>query len=340
MTLVNKRYAEEGREVPGRILGILALSGQVSMVLGPVLGGLLTQLFGWKGIFLINIPWVLVAMVLNRALPDYPPSGAKVKGSLFKKLDVAGILLFSLFLLAFMFALTRHSFSVPQVAILVVLLILLIMWELRQQAPFLDVRMLWQNVSLSLVYIRTLATNFVLYLMLYAMPEWLEGVKHFQPAKTGLLMIPNSIMSAIIGLIIAKSTNLFRQNLMGVVVMIAACGCLMILHQQTPVYIIFIFTLVTGMAEGINLIANQALMNAESPLEQKGVSSGLYRTFGYIGAIISGSQIKTQFATGVTDQNFHQIVFFTLVSCAVLVILLVPLYGRSKIAQNQKFSTR
>jgi MFS family permease len=326
MALVNKHYAEEGRLVPGRILGVLALSGQVSMVLGPVLGGLLTQMFGWKGIFLINIPWVIVAMVLSRAIPDYPPSGTRNKGSLFKELDVTGIVLFSLFLLFLMFSLTSHSFSMPHVAILLILFLLLIGWELRQQTPFVDVRMLKQNLPLTLVYVRTMATNFVLYVMLYAMPQWLEGVKRFAPAETGLLMIPNSIMSAVIGLLIAKSTNLFRQNLLGVGVMIAACAGLLLLHQQTPVYFIFLFTLLMGMAEGINLIANQALMNAESPLAQKGVSAGLYRTFGYIGAIISGSQIKTHFSTGVTDSSFHQLAFFTLISCTTLIILLVPLY--------------
>lgn len=326
MALVNKHYAEEERLVPGRVLGMLALSGQVSMVLGPVLGGLLTQLLGWKGIFLINIPWVIVAMVLSRAIPDYPPSGARNKGSLFKELDMVGIVLFSLFLLFLMFSLTGHSFSIPRMAILLALFVLLTGWEFRQPTPFVDVRMLKQNLSLALVYVRTLATNFVLYVMLYAMPQWLEVVKSLTPAQTGLLMIPNSIMSAVIGLVIAKSTNLFRQNLLGVGVMIAACASLLLLHQQTPVYFIFLFTLLMGMAEGINLIANQALMNAEAPLAQKGVSAGLYRTFGYIGAIISGSQIKTHFSSGVTDHSFHQLAFFTLISCTTLIILLVPLY--------------
>ncbi|MDB5009445.1 MAG: transporter, partial [Mucilaginibacter sp.] len=85
------------------------------------------------------------------------------------------------------------------------------------------------------------------------------------------------------------------------------------------------------LADGINLIANQALLNAESPLAQKGVSFGLFRTFGYIGAILSGSQLKTLFRNGITDQNFHHIGYYALYSCGALVVLLVPLVMRRKL---------
>ncbi|HXB92861.1 MAG TPA: MFS transporter, partial [Puia sp.] len=71
MALIGRRYALEGKPVPGTVLALVAMSGQVSLVLGPTLGGLLTQLLGWRGIFIINIPWVIVALILSSAIPDY-----------------------------------------------------------------------------------------------------------------------------------------------------------------------------------------------------------------------------------------------------------------------------
>jgi MFS family permease len=67
------------------------------------------------------------------------------------------------------------------------------------------------------------------------------------------------------------------------------------------------FLLIVGIADGINMIANQSLLNREAPSDQKGVSFGLYRTAGYLGAIISGSQLKVVFHLGVTDVAFHHI---------------------------------
>jgi len=184
--------------------------------------------------------------------------------------------------------------------------------------------------ALLLVYIRTMATSYVLYQILYALPQWMEAVKHYNPANTGLMMLPESAMAIVIGLLISKSNKLFRQNLWGVLIMFLSCIGWLTLNEHSGVFYIFLITLVMGTAEGINMIANQALLNTEAPLAQKGVSFGLYRTFGYLGAILSSSQLKVLFHTGVTDQNFHVLGYFILCSCIALAILLIPLWFRMR----------
>ena len=84
------------------------------------------------------------------------------------------------------------------------------------------------------------------------------------------------------------------------------------------------------MADGINMIANQSLLNKEAPLAQKGVSFGLYRTAGYIGAIISSTQLKTLFHSGVTDDAFHKVGFFVVGASFLLLILLWPIVKTNK----------
>ena len=84
--------------------------------------------------------------------------------------------------------------------------------------------------------------------------------------------------------------------------------------------------------KGTSIIANQSLLNEEAPLNQKGVSFGLFRTATYIGAILSGTQLKSVFAHGVTDQSFHHLGFFIAVACGILVLLLVPLLMNRKAA--------
>jgi MFS family permease len=325
MAILNNKYADVGESVPGNLLGVVAVSSQVSMVLGPVLGGALTQWFGWKGIFFINIPWVLSALYFSRAIPDTPYQRDR-KSNLFKRLDILGILLFSIFLLSLLFALMRHTLSVIHLAVLLVSLILLILWEIKQEVPFIPVGILIRQPSLFLVYIRTLATNYILYLILYALPQWIEGVKNIPPAQTGLLLFPMSLMSATMAMLSSGINRPFIQNGLGVVSIVTACFCLLGLRYSTPVWEIVGISLLMGVAVGINLIANQASLNAEAPKDQKGVSFGLYRTFGYLGAIISGSQLKTVFHNGVTDGSFHQLGKYAIVSCIIIVILFIPLW--------------
>jgi MFS family permease len=328
MALLNKKYAEEGTAVPGNVLGIIGISAQVSMILGPVLGGVLTQCLGWKGIFFINIPWVIAAVYLSKAIPADLPAVLKQPKNLFKRLDVPGIIIFSVFLLALLLVLIQHTFNWTLIVPVISLLGLLIVWERRHETPFIDVRLLGNQPSLLLVYIRAMATSYILYAMLYGLPQWLEGVRHFNPAETGLFMLPDSIIAIAVGMLISKGKNLFRQNFYGVVFMIATCAGIYSLNKEASILLIVVVTVIMGIAEGLNLIANQALLNAEAPLERKGVSFGLYRTFAYLGAIISSSQLKVLFHTGITDDKFHVLSYTCACSCVVLTILLIPLWKK------------
>ena len=326
MALINKKYEAEQRPVPGPVLGMVVLSSQLSMILGPVLGGLLTEVMGWKGVFFINIPWVLIALYLSRAIPDFPAPANNKKESLIRRLDLVGIALFTAFLLSLLFLLTHRDFSWEWISAVSGLLLMLILWERRQDNPFIDVRLFVSNPVLSLVYLRTLAVTYMLYMILYSLPQWIEAVKHVSPGRTGLMMIPNSVMSIIFGLLISKFRSLFHQNLLGVIVMAAACTGLYFLHQEVSVYFILVVILVNGIGEGVNMVANQALLNKEAPANQKGVSFGLGRTFGYLGAIISSSQLKVLFHNGIDDHSFHQINNYIIYSVIVLALLLIPVW--------------
>src|ERR1700722_10821908 len=65
IAILRRYYTERGKLMPW-----IALGGMVSMVLGPMVGGFLTDWWGWRGIFLINVPLVLLVGLLSRALPE------------------------------------------------------------------------------------------------------------------------------------------------------------------------------------------------------------------------------------------------------------------------------
>lgn len=330
IALVNRKYADAGEPVPGGVLGIIAVSGLGSMVLGPVLGGVLSQTFGWKGIFFINIPWVLVSLQLSRVLPDIPAATPVSLRELPQKLDIAGILLFSGALLTLLLLLLHHSFSPGGTWLLVVLLSLLIAWERRTGNPFIDVRLFAQQPSLLLVYLSAMAISYIMYLMLFSLPQWMESVRNISPARTGLLLLPMSLTSAVAGLLISRSKSQLLKNITGIGCMIAACVTLFFVHVNLPLYLLIGITLLVGLSTGINPIANQAWLYEEAPPGRTGVSFGLYRTFSYLGAILSGSQMKTLYQQGVTDSSFHTVVWFTTASCALMILFLLPSLIRKK----------
>jgi MFS family permease len=156
MALIGKKYAAEGKPVPGPVLGIIAISGQVSLVLGPTLGGLLTQLFGWQGIFMINVPLVIAGLILSRSLPHFPSAPNTRKQNVFARLDTIGIIFFCAFLLSLLALLMADHLAWYYIPAALISLSALCIWEWRQESPFIDVKLLVNKPSLSMVYIRGL----------------------------------------------------------------------------------------------------------------------------------------------------------------------------------------
>src|SRR5690606_28330231 len=63
MALVRARADRAGLGPPTRVIGLLAIAAQVSLVIGLPLGGVLTSVFGWRALFAANVPLALVALV-------------------------------------------------------------------------------------------------------------------------------------------------------------------------------------------------------------------------------------------------------------------------------------
>jgi MFS family permease len=320
MAILTHKYRSMNLTVPANVLGIMVLSSQVSMVLGPILGGFLTQWFGWQGIFFINIPWVLASLYLSKNVPHV--ERAKIVGrSVFKTIDVVGVFSFAVALVFLLVMLAGYLPFAWSFILFLASFLFFIGWERMQKTPFVDVNLLWHKPSLFLVYVRTLATFYIMYLMMYSMPQWVEAIKHLTPGETGMIMFPLSVMSALSVFMLSKSNNLFKTNVISLVFMVLACMSLFFLNSSSVIFVIVLIVMLVGVAIGTNSLTNQSSLSAEAPADKTGSSFGLYRTFGYIGAIVSGAQMKTIFHTGATDHSFRLINWYILASCVVLIVL-------------------
>ena len=264
IAILRRHYAREGRVMPQSALGWITMGGQVSLVLGPVIGGLLTEWLGWKGIFLINIPLVAVTLWLLRKIPK---DGAGTRRSL----DLPGIFIFSLLLVTLFFTLTIRPLSWYEPVALGVILAGLILWEKGKEDPFIHVRLFTQQPFLTLVYIQAVASNYILYLTLYGLPQWLEGVKRLSPSATGLILLPMSLMAVVSALIVPRWGRAWLTNLLAVVSAGAGSTALFLLHAGSPVILVVGVSMLMGIATGVNPIANQISLNEEAPQHLTGI---------------------------------------------------------------------
>ncbi|MFY0255336.1 MFS transporter [Chitinophaga sp. 30R24] len=345
MTLIRQRYAALQQEVPGMVLGVIATASQISIAFGPFLGGILTEHFGWQGIFFVNIPLVLIALGLTAwekkqlPLPEQEPAEAKsVKG-----LDLPGAGVFSILLIGFLLTLLYPYWLYIQVPAIIVVLWFFVQMEKRHLQPFINVRLLAMNLPLSTTFLRQIAINFVMYLALYGLPQWLEQSKDINPSRVGLMMLPLSIAAMGVGLLVSRTRNHNRLQVAGTISITAAAAGLFLLNQHVSLLLVIGTSVLLGISMGVITIANQATLYVAAPVDQVGISFGLYRTVGYIGAIVAGSRLKHEFHGGATDTGLHSLAGYALIACGVITIFLLPvLFNKSasqipaKSSQSQK----
>jgi DHA2 family methylenomycin A resistance protein-like MFS transporter len=173
-----------------RAIGVWAGIGGSALVFGPVLGGLLVGPLGWRAIFWLNVPLVLVSLGLSLA---FIPPGSNAKD---ERVDLPGQLLGTVTLVAAVFALIEggregfgSSSALAGAAAAVVLLTAFLAVELRSPRPMLDLRWFARpefsgaNAGSGLMNLGTLGA-------LFAISLYLQQAHGLSPLQTGLNLLP------------------------------------------------------------------------------------------------------------------------------------------------------
>jgi EmrB/QacA subfamily drug resistance transporter len=186
--------ATGGRKL-GRIMATLSLPALLGPILGPVAGGLIISHLSWRWIFLINVPFSIVGLVLAwRGLkPSTPRKGAY--------LDVIGLALLSPALAAILFAVTEvgtrggfgHTIVIAPLAIGIALLGIFAFHALRtRRPPLVDLR-LFKVRSFTAANASLFLGGFGVYGALLLLPLYYLQVRGQSPLYAGLLLAPQGV---------------------------------------------------------------------------------------------------------------------------------------------------
>ena len=175
----------------GRYQGYLASIFVTSSTFGPVAGGWLTQQFGWRSVFLINLPLGLLAAVLAWRLPRRAGTGGRLQ------FDMLGVVLFTLFIAPLLLALERLQrfdlAALPVVGLLAALsvasLLLLLRQERRTANPLLPLALLRQS-AIWRCDLMAACVGATLIAMVTFVPIWLQVVRGIGPGQVGLMLLP------------------------------------------------------------------------------------------------------------------------------------------------------
>lgn len=239
-TLIYEQFPKEKAGMAGAIFG---MSVMVGPALGPVMDGYLTDEFGWRSIFNINLPLGLLALFIGYLAIKEPAHTQNLDPNTPKpKLDSVGLGLLVAGIGCLQYVLERGEsddwFSSRAIVInsIIALMALpsFIWWELRVDNPILNVRLFKEKIVQSGITLMMLL-GFFLYGIVFLLPVFLGRTYHYDATQIGLMFIPGSLltmaMMPLIGKLMQSGTN---PKILIVTGFIGLELCLMIMSQFSP----------------------------------------------------------------------------------------------------------
>lgn len=310
------------------------LSGAAAI--GPFAGGVLLEWWDWPAIFVVNIPFVAVSFFLSwRILPKdeqaAPASQNMSFSNWLRLIDVAGILLFTVGLVALLVVLLSTKlpgavslWNIVVGAIGIVALVGFVWHELRTAYPFIPLRTFAKYPSMIWINVQFMLVNLLFYALFFGIPSYLQMVRHVSEFQTGLLMLTLGLSSLVVSPLAGKwidKSGPKQALIVSAVLMTLGSVWLVTLDQTSPVISVSLALAAFGISNGLNAVGMQAALFKSSPKEIAGVASGLFNTSRYIGTILSS--LLTGIIMGGTFSfvGFRMLVVFLTVIALALVIM-------------------
>ncbi|KAI5788383.1 putative efflux pump antibiotic resistance protein [Geopyxis carbonaria] len=297
-------------------LGVVTSMYGLATIVGPLLGGALTDRAGWRWCFYINLPCGGVTALLLLVLfhPPSPPSGRSVWQKL-ALLDLAGGALFVppvvMLLLALQWAGTEHAWSSPTVlGLLLGALPLLALFGYRESrlgaAAMVPLRLQAQRT----VLFCSLAQLFQmggLMLITYFLPLWFQLAKHASPTRSGLMNLP-IIISQLVTAVTAgfaathapPPANLLPPYMItGTAISAAGYAAMATLRPESPARAWIGYQVLAGVGRGLFLQMPTLAVQSAVPADQVPVGTALLVFWQFFGGALFVSFGQTALANRI-----------------------------------------
>ncbi|CAI0770043.1 Spectinomycin tetracycline efflux pump [Serratia marcescens] len=286
-----------GKEKIGRAMGLLGTMSAVGTALGPSLGGALIAGFGWRAMFLINLPLGLLALWLAwRYLPNGPRAATRAE-----PFDRAGTLLLGGALLCYSLAMTlgRGDFGTLNLALMLGALLagaLFIRVERRAASPLLAPSM-FRHPALTAGLAASALVMTVMTATLVVGPFYLSRALGLSAAQVGLVMSAGPAVAILTGIPAGYLVDRFGSQRIAQfgLTAVAAGAALLSLFNRWGVlgYIAPIALLTAGYA--LFQVANNTMLMKDLFPERRGLIAGMVNLSRNLGAITGASTMGALF---------------------------------------------
>ncbi|WP_061962556.1 MDR family MFS transporter [Demequina flava] len=293
----------------GKYMGIMGSVFAVSSVIGPLLGGWMTEGPGWRWTFWMSIPLGLIAIASTLAFLKLPPRQETER----KRIDYLGMALLSAATTSLVLVCTwgggTYAWDSPQVLGLIgatVVLATLFVWaEGRAEQPIIPLA-LFRDRNFTAATIAGLMIGIAMFGAVGYMPTYIQMVTGVSATVAGLLMVPMMggllVSSIAAGQAVSRTGRYKVFPLASAVVMGIGLYLLSTLQVDSPTWLLCTYMAVFGIGIGLGMQIIVLIVQNSFPNSMVGTATASTNYFRQVGATVGSAVVGSVFATRLTAE--------------------------------------
>jgi EmrB/QacA subfamily drug resistance transporter len=296
----------------GTAIGIWAGVSALSLAIGPMVGGILTERISWSWIFFVNIPVGILAVLAARLFVDETKDTSREQ-----RLDLPGLATSALGLFALTYALIEtnsHPWGSARVlgllGLAVVALATFVVLELRQRVPMLDLS-LFRNPTFSGANAAMGLVGVAMFGVFFYNSLFIQNILGYSAIQTGATFLPMTVLIMLVAPMAGRFTDRVGPRwLMGAGLTLLTVSLLLFgtLDESSTFWAILPGLLVGGVGLGITMAPTTAAAMSSVPVDKAGVGSAVINSMrqvgGSLGIAVMGTVIATSVSVGLRSPGY------------------------------------
>jgi EmrB/QacA subfamily drug resistance transporter len=299
----------------GKYQGLFGAVFGIAFIVGPLVGGFLTEQVSWHWIFYVNIPIGLVSLFfIFRLLPTVKNPRAT------RNFDILGGVIFTIATGFLLVGLTQkgqtnptthalNAWTDPTVGgfILIALVgIALFIWAESRAKEAIVPLQLFRIRTYAASMVATFFAAFAFFGAIIFLPRWFQIVQGYSPTNSGLAALPlmvGLIFSSIASGLIVARTGRYKWLTVGAIILMGISTLLMTqLRAETPVTIVWLWMFIAGLGVGPTFAVFTLIVQNAVPFNMLGVATSNLTFFRQIGGTVALAIVGTLFASSFQEQ--------------------------------------
>jgi DHA2 family multidrug resistance protein len=296
-------------EKRGAAMAVYGMGVVVAPIIGPTLGGWITDNYSWRWIFYINLPVGILAVFMAQTFIEDPPYLRRARQA---AIDYIGFALLTIWLAALQIVLDKGQeedwFSSPYISWLSIIaaaaFVAFILQELRVKEPIVDLHILLnRNFATGVIMIAIVGA--VLYGTNAMLPLFLQNLLNYSPLESGLAVSPRGVGSMAAMIVVGRLVGRLDARYLivfGFSTLAMACFMLGHINLQIASSSVTLPSIISGFALGFIFVPLTTISMGTLERAQISNATGIYNLMRNIGGGFGISIVTTLLARGA-QQN-------------------------------------